>query len=101
MEAARLQRTCLRIRRRWNGVAEAGDDGLPADAVARLQSGDLHLIDTFFSRALDLSVEKREELAARVASTVSGRMGVAKPEGMTPERMLEVVAYRMRGHGRF
>lgn len=79
-------------------VAEAP---LAADAVARLKNDDLHLIDTFFSRALDLSVERRAELAARVSATICGRMGVERPAGMGPERLLEVVAYRMRGQGRF
>lgn len=77
------------------------DDGLPADAVARLRPDDLHLIDTFFSRALDLSVEKREQLAERVAATLCGKMGVPRPEGMAAERMLEGIAYLMRGQGRF
>jgi uncharacterized RDD family membrane protein YckC len=74
---------------------------LAADAVARLKNDDLHLIDTFFSRALDLSVEKRAELAARVSATICGKMGVERPAGMEAERLLETVAYRMRGQGRF
>jgi uncharacterized RDD family membrane protein YckC len=74
---------------------------LAADAIARLKNEDLHLIDTFFSRALDLSVEKRAELAARVAATISTKMGVGRPAGMEAERLLETVAYRMRGQGRF
>jgi hypothetical protein len=74
---------------------------LAADAIARLKNEDLHLIDTFFSRALDLSVEKRAELAARVSATIAAKMGVERPAGMEPERLLETVAYRMRGQGRF
>ena len=86
------------------GVASAppmAEAALPADAIARLKNEDLHLIDTFFSRALDLSVERRAELAARVAATLCGRMGVERPAGMEPERLLETVAYRMRGQSRF
>jgi uncharacterized RDD family membrane protein YckC len=74
---------------------------LAADAIARLKNDDLHLIDTFFSRALDLSVEKRAELAARVSATICGRMGIERPAGMEAESLLEMVAYRMRGQGRF
>lgn len=81
--------------------APVGDEGIAADAVARLKPEDLHLIETFFSRALDLTVEKRAELAGRVAVTISGKMGVPVPEGMQPERLLEMVAFRMRGQGRF
>jgi uncharacterized RDD family membrane protein YckC len=82
-------------------VAAAADQTLPADAIARLKPDDLHLIDTFFSRALDLTVEKRAELATRVATTISARMGFPRPEGMEPERLLETVAFRMRGQSRF
>jgi uncharacterized RDD family membrane protein YckC len=74
---------------------------VPADAIAKLGNDDLHLIDTFFSRALDLTVERRAALAARVAGTICGKMGIELPQGMAPERLLEVVAYRMRGQGRF
>jgi uncharacterized RDD family membrane protein YckC len=80
---------------------DSGDGGLPADAIARLGSDELHLIETFFSRALDLTIEKRAELAERVAATLSARMGTARPEGMQAERMLELVAYAMRGQGGF
>jgi uncharacterized RDD family membrane protein YckC len=81
-----------------NPIAETP---LAADAVARLKNEDLHLIDTFFSRALDLSVERRAELAARVAATICAKMAVERPSGMEPERLLETVAYRMRAQGRF
>lgn len=79
----------------------AGEAPLAADAVARLQSNDLHLIDTFFSRALDLSVERRAELADRVSATICGKMGIENRMGVAAERLLEAVAHRMRGQGRF
>jgi uncharacterized RDD family membrane protein YckC len=82
-------------------VATVPEPLLAADEVARLGSGDLHLIETFFARALDLSIERRAELAARVAATLCGRMGIALPAGTEPERLLETLAYRMRGQGRF
>ena len=78
----------------------ANESALPADAVARLRPDDLHTIELFFSRALDLSPGKREELAERVAATMSAKMGVARPAGMRAEQMLEMVAYKMRGVGR-
>jgi uncharacterized RDD family membrane protein YckC len=76
------------------------ESGLPADAVARLQPGDLHTIEIFFSRALDLSVEKREELGTRLAATMSAKMQYPLPEGVRPERLLELIALKMRSQGR-
>jgi uncharacterized RDD family membrane protein YckC len=78
----------------------ANEAGLPADAVARLQPGDLHTIEIFFSRALDLSVEKREELGTRLAATMSAKMQFPLPEGVRPERLLELIAHKMRSQGR-
>jgi hypothetical protein len=82
-------------------AAARTDQALPSDAVARLKSDDLHLIETFFARALDLTVERRAELAARVAATICTRMAFVRPESLEPERLLETVAYRMRGQARF
>ncbi len=82
-------------------TAPGAEVSLPADAIARMRNDDLHLIDTFFSRALDLSVERREVLAERVATTICAKMGVERPAGIDSERLLEAVAYRMRGQGRF
>jgi hypothetical protein len=78
----------------------ASESALPADAVARLSAGDLHVIETFFSRALDLSIVKREELGARVAAQMSAKMRFAQPEGMTAERLLELIAHKMRSQAR-
>ncbi len=79
---------------------EANETKLPADAIAKLGSGDLHVIETFFGRALDLPVVKREELSARLAQTMSDKMGVPLPEGVQAERILELIVFQMRGQGR-
>jgi uncharacterized RDD family membrane protein YckC len=71
----------------------------PADAIAKLGPADLQLIDTFFGRALDLSLEVRAGMAQRVASGLAAKMGVPLPEG-NPERALEAIAVQMRGSGR-
>jgi uncharacterized RDD family membrane protein YckC len=83
------------------GSTHLGDDILPADAISRLKPADLHLIETFFNRALDLSIERRAELAQRVAATIAAHMGIALPPDINPERLLETVAHRMRTHSRF
>lgn len=74
---------------------------LPADAIARLTVADLHLIDTFFSRALDLSVERRAELAGRVAGRLSEKLRLPVESGSNPERLLEAVACQVRAQTRF
>ncbi len=72
---------------------------LPADAVAKLGADDLLLIESFFARALDLSLATRAQIAARVATQMAAKMNIAVPPG-NPERFLEAVAYAMRSSGR-
>jgi uncharacterized RDD family membrane protein YckC len=73
---------------------------LPADGVARLDAGDLNVIDTFFSRALDLDLDKRAEIAGRIAERMSAKMQVPLPVGVAPERALESIAHAMRAQSR-
>ena len=73
---------------------------LPADSVARLTPADLHIIETFFARALDLPIEKREALAARIATQLTARMALTPAPEVPPERLLELIAHRMRATGR-
>jgi uncharacterized RDD family membrane protein YckC len=72
---------------------------LPADAVAKLRADDLLLIESFFARALDLSLATRAEIAGRIAAQMAAKMNVAVPEG-NPERFLEAIAYAMRSSAR-
>jgi uncharacterized RDD family membrane protein YckC len=71
----------------------------PADAVAKLDAQDLVVIETFFSRMLDLPMETRAAVAYRMVTQMTAKMGVAVPEG-NPERALESMAYQMRSGGR-
>jgi len=80
--------------------AEAPENGLlPADAIARLDPADLHVIETFFARALDLDMQTRAAMAAKIAERMAAKMRVPLPEG-NPERALETMAKAMRGSAR-
>jgi uncharacterized RDD family membrane protein YckC len=70
---------------------------LPADAVARLTADDLNVIDHFFARAIDIDIARRRQLAERLAQQMTAKMGIAMPEGVTPERVLESIARILRG----
>ena len=85
----------------YDPLASAVQDasGLPADAVARLGMDDLLLIESFFARALDLSLTTRAEIAARVSMQMAAKMNIAVPPG-NPERFLEAIAYAMRSSAR-
>jgi uncharacterized RDD family membrane protein YckC len=80
----------------------AQPDGLtlPADAVARLTPDDLSVIDRFFSRILDMDLDTRARIAARLASQMSEKMGLPLAPDTKPERLLESIARQMRSHGR-
>jgi uncharacterized RDD family membrane protein YckC len=95
-EQAAVTRFMPKAQEEW----AAGETVLPADAVARLQPADLHVIETFFARALDLSVEKREELGGKLAARMSEKMAFAQPPGLRSERLLELIAYKMRAQAR-
>jgi uncharacterized RDD family membrane protein YckC len=69
---------------------------LPADAVARLTPDDLNIIDHFFARAIDIDIARRRALAERLAQQMTAKMGIAMPQGVTPERVLESTARILR-----
>jgi uncharacterized RDD family membrane protein YckC len=70
---------------------------LPADAVARLTADDLNVIDHFFARAIDIDIPRRRALAERLAQQMTAKMGIAMPEGITAERILESIDRILRG----
>jgi uncharacterized RDD family membrane protein YckC len=69
---------------------------LPANAVARLTADDLNVIDHFFARAIDIDIARRHALAERLAQQMAAKMGIALPEGVPPERILESIARILR-----
>jgi uncharacterized RDD family membrane protein YckC len=71
----------------------------PADAVAKLSAQDLIVIEAFFARMLDLPMETRAAVAYRMTAQMAAKMSVPVPEG-NPERVLEAIAFQMRGSGR-
>ncbi len=73
--------------------------GIPVDAVMRLGGDDLHVIDTYLGRAIELPMATRATLASRMLDGLCGKMGVAVPVDVPPERTLEALAYALRGRG--
>jgi uncharacterized RDD family membrane protein YckC len=71
----------------------------PADAVAKLNGQDLMVMETFFTRMLDLPMETRAAMATRIAGQMAAKMGVTLPEG-NPERAMESIVFQLRGSGR-
>ena len=57
------------------------------------------MIETFFSRMLDLPMQTRSAVAYQMVGQMTSKMGVGVPEG-NPERALESMAYQMRSGGR-
>jgi uncharacterized RDD family membrane protein YckC len=74
---------------------------LPADAIARLNHDDLNVLDAFSSRALDLDLAKRAEMASRIATRLCAKMQIPLPGSPTPERLLEAIAHAMRTQARY
>ena len=69
------------------------------DALLRLSGQDLVIVEAFFARALDLPLDTRATMAARIAGEMAAKMGVGLPEG-NPERVLESLAAALRGSRR-
>ena len=82
-------------------MADPNAVDLPADAVARLTADDLNVIDHFFARAIDIDIPRRRVLAERLAQQMTAKMGIALPEGVMPERILESIARILRGIRRY
>jgi uncharacterized RDD family membrane protein YckC len=72
---------------------------LPADSIARLSADDLNVIDRFFSRALDMDLNTRAQIAARLTAQMCAKMNIEGPKDVNPERVLEAIAHQLRAHG--
>lgn len=73
---------------------------LPATSIAKLSSGDLEVLEGFFSRRLDMSMATRQALAARIAAAVQAKSGLEMPAGVSVETFLEATARQLRDQAR-
>jgi uncharacterized RDD family membrane protein YckC len=69
---------------------------LPATGIAKLAPADLEVLEGFFARRLDMSMETREAIARRIASAIQAKSGLQIPEGASVETFLEATARQLR-----
>lgn len=74
---------------------------LPASGIAKLSSADLEVMEGFLARRLDMTLNTREHLSARIAAAVQAKSGLERPTGASVETFLEAVARQLRDQGRF
>ncbi len=73
---------------------------LPAPQLAKLSASDLEVLEGFFARRLDMDLTTRSALAARIASALCAKSGLAIPPNTSVETFLEAVAHQLRELGR-
>jgi uncharacterized RDD family membrane protein YckC len=69
---------------------------LPASSLAKLSTGDLEILERFFSRRLDLDLSTRAMIAERIAGAIRAKSSLEIPAGVSVETFLEAVAHQMR-----
>ncbi len=74
---------------------------VPANHVAKLGGAELEVLEGFFARRLDMSLETRASLAGRIAKAISAKAEFAIPEGASTENFLESVAHQLRESARY
>ena len=73
---------------------------LPAMGIAKLTSADLEVLEGFFSRRLDMSMETRRALALRIGAAIQAKSGLEVPDGSSVETFLEATARQLRDQAR-
>jgi uncharacterized RDD family membrane protein YckC len=73
---------------------------LPVVGVARLTASDLEVLEGFFARRLDMSMQTREALAQRIAAAIQAKSGLELPAGASVETFLEATARQLRDMAR-
>jgi uncharacterized RDD family membrane protein YckC len=69
---------------------------LPDHGVAKLSTSDLQVLESFFSRRLDMPLATRELLARRIAAAIQAKSGLEPPPGASIETFLEITARQLR-----
>ncbi|MDR3773604.1 MAG: RDD family protein [Terracidiphilus sp.] len=73
---------------------------LPALGISKLSSTDLEVLEGFFSRRLDMSLETRHALGQRIAAAIQAKSGLEAPAGTSVETFLEATARQLRDQAR-
>jgi len=73
---------------------------LPTTGIAKLSSSDLEVLEGFFARRLDMSLETRHMLAERIAAAIQAKSGIEPPAGASVETFLEATARQLRDQAR-
>jgi uncharacterized RDD family membrane protein YckC len=69
---------------------------LPAADVSKLAPADLEVLESFFARRLDMTLDVRHNLAERIASAIKAKSAMEIPPGVSTETFLEAVARDLR-----
>jgi len=69
---------------------------LPVTALCKLSSADLEVLEGFFARRLDMSMETRSALGERIALALRVKSGLEMPEEISTETFLEAIAHQLR-----
>ena len=69
---------------------------LPATGIAKLSAADLGVLEGFFARRLDMSMETRQRIAQRIAAAITAKSSLEPPEGVSVETFLEAAARQLR-----
>jgi uncharacterized RDD family membrane protein YckC len=69
---------------------------LPDHGIAKLSVSDLQVLESFFSRRLDMPLDTREAIAQRIATALQAKSGLEPPPGASVETFLEITARQLR-----
>ena len=77
-----------------------GSASIPATHLERLNHQDLEVLEGFFARRLDFSMETRLSLATRITDAISTKAGLERPPDISDETFLEQIARQLRDQAR-
>lgn len=72
---------------------------IPADALSALTLEDLQALESYLARRLDVPLETRAKLAARLTEMILSKTQTSVPDSMSQETFLEEVASTLRSIG--
>jgi len=73
---------------------------LPAAGIQKLSAADLEVLEGFFARRLDMSLDTRHLLAERIGAAIQTKSGMEPPAGVSVETFLEATARQLRDQAR-